>query len=93
MVMRNLINAPILAFFLANTCLADAERLDPESAPELINLEQAARLIVVKDVSSRVLGAQTVGMDGKDIHLIKILTPNGYIRYYKIDAGTGELVN
>jgi uncharacterized membrane protein YkoI len=27
------------------------------------------------------------------VHVIKVLTPDGRIRYYKIDAETGQLVN
>ncbi len=93
MVMRNLINAVLWGILITPSCFADDKNSEADSRLEQISLEQATRLIITKDGSNRVLGAQTVNTDGKNIHIIKVLTPKGRIRHYKISAGTGELVN
>ncbi len=91
--MRNLINAAVMMFLIAHSCFADDKNSEAGSRLEQISLEQATRLIITKDGSNRVLGARTVDMDGKYIHIIKVLTPKGRIRHYKIAAGTGEMLN
>lgn len=53
-----------------------------------ISLDEATRKIL-KDTNIRVLGASTEIINGREVHIIKVLTPDGHIRYYKIDAETG----
>lgn len=93
--MKNLINAAAMVIFITHSsCFADDRNNGADSGGfERISLEQATRLIMAKDGSNRVLGAKTVNIDGKYVHVIKVLTPKGRIRHYKIAAGTGELVN
>ncbi|MDD5277406.1 MAG: hypothetical protein PHR16_15165 [Methylovulum sp.] len=92
--MRNIINAVMLVFFISHSCFAGDENSENENNSfEQITLEQATRLVIAKDGSSRVLGAQTINVDGENIHIIKVLTPQGRIRHYKISAETGELIN
>lgn len=57
-----------------------------------INLDQATREIL-KESDKRVLGASTETVDGKTIHIIKVLTPDGHIQHLKIDAETGSTIN
>ena len=38
----------------------------------------------------RVLGAKTETIDGREVHVIKVLTPDGRIQYLRIDAETGK---
>ena len=81
--------ASILVFLFSNSCFAtDA------SAPNniSISLDQATKQII-KDDDNRVLGAETELIDNREVHVIKVLTPDGHVQHYKIDAETGELIN
>ncbi|MEQ1558329.1 MAG: PepSY domain-containing protein [Methyloglobulus sp.] len=55
-----------------------------------LSLDEATRKIL-HDEKKRVLGATTVIIDGREVHVIKVLTPDGRIRHYKIDAETGSI--
>jgi uncharacterized membrane protein YkoI len=57
-----------------------------------ISLHEATQKIL-SDGNKRVLGATTVIIDGREVHVIKVLTPDGHIQHYKIDAETGALVS
>lgn len=84
--MRNLLKAVIVALLFSNSCFAD------NNQPASISLDEATKQII-EGTYNKVLGAQTEIIDGKAVHVIKVLTPDGHIRYYKIDAETGQLVN
>ncbi len=56
-----------------------------------ISLDQATRQVLGSG-NHRVLGAQTLTIDGREVHVIKVLTPDGRIHYFRIDAETGELL-
>lgn len=56
-----------------------------------ISLDQATRQIIGNG-KNRVLGAQTAVIDGREVHIIKVLTPDGRIHYFKIDAETGAVI-
>lgn len=100
MSMRNLINSGsrllaslLLVYCFSNPCYAeDPYAEDQLMQPPHISLDQATKQII-KDNSNRVLGAQTEWTDGREVHVIKVLTPDGHIQHYKIDAVTGELIN
>ncbi len=79
----------LFVFLFSNNCFAT-----DESEPNRINfsLDQATKQII-KDNQVRVLGAETELIDNKEVHVIKVLTPDGRIRHFKIDAETGELIN
>jgi uncharacterized membrane protein YkoI len=55
-------------------------------------LDEATKQII-EGSNNRVLGATTEIIDGREVHIIKVLTPDGRIQYYKVDAETGQLVN
>lgn len=78
--MKNLLKAVIVALLFSNSCFAN------------ISLDQATKQII-EGTYNKVLGAQTEIIDGKEVHVIKVLTPDGRIQYYKIDAETGQLVS
>lgn len=78
--MRNLLKALVVALLFSNSCFAS------------ISLDEAAKQII-EGTYNKVLGAQTEVIDGRDVHVIKVLTPDGRIQYYKIDAETGQLVS
>jgi len=78
--MKNLLKVVLVVLFFSSSCLAS------------ISLDEAAQQII-EGTYNKVLGAQTEIIDDKTVHIIKVLTPDGRIRYYKIDAETGQLVN
>jgi hypothetical protein len=81
--------AVLLVFLFSNNCFATDET-EPNHIS--ISLDQATKQII-KDDQNRVLGAETELIDNREVHVIKVLTPDGHIRHYKIDAETGELIN
>ncbi len=56
-----------------------------------VSLHEATQKIL-SDSNKRVLGATTQIIDGKEVHIIKVLTPDGRILHYKIDAETGAII-
>lgn len=84
--MRNLIKLLVLVLSFSNICYA-------ESAVMLarVSLDQATKQIMKKG-DKRVLGAQTEIINGREVHVIKVLTPDGRIQHYLIDAETGQIV-
>lgn len=56
-----------------------------------ISLDQATRQVIGSD-NHRVLSAQTIMINGREVHVIKVLTPDGRIHYFRIDAETGALL-
>ena len=84
--MRNLIKAVAVMLMFSSSCFAENNLL------ATISLDEAAKQII-EGTYNKVLGAQTEVIDGKEIYIIKVLTPDGRIQYYKIDAETGQLVN
>jgi uncharacterized membrane protein YkoI len=78
--MKNLLKAVIVALLFSSSCFAN------------ISLDEATKQII-EGTYNKVLGAQTEVIDGKEVHVIKVLTPDGRIQFYKIDAETGQLVS
>ncbi|BCX81174.1 hypothetical protein MIT9_P0752 [Methylomarinovum caldicuralii] len=56
-----------------------------------ITVEEAAKA-VQQQIKGRVLGAKTVTEDGRKIHVIRILTPNGRVRHIRVDAASGRIL-
>ncbi len=84
--MRNLLKVVVVSLLFSNSCLAENALL------AYISLDDATKQII-EGTYNKVLGAQTEVIDGKEVHIIKVLTPDGRIQYYKIDAQTGQLVS
>jgi hypothetical protein len=82
----------LLMLLLTNSCFAEEEEVNVP-APISISLDQATKQIIKNDSNIRVLGAETEIIDGKEVHVIKVLTPDGRIQHYKIEAETGEIIN
>jgi len=82
--------ASLLVFLLSNSCFAEEVNM-----PTRISLDQATTQIIKNNsnINIRVLGAETEIIDGKEVHVIKVLTPDSRIQHYKIDAETGEVIN
>ncbi|NOT13546.1 MAG: PepSY domain-containing protein [Methylococcaceae bacterium] len=85
--MRNLIKIAALALSLSDTCYAD-----PDLLLTRVSLDQATHQII-KEHKLTVLGAHTEIIDGREIHIIKVLTADGHIRHYRIDAETGNPIH
>lgn len=85
--MRTLAIIVALAMMSAEICVAE-----PALLLSRVSLDQATHQII-KDSNFRVLGAFTVVIDGKEVHVIKVLTPDGHIRHFRIDAETGNPIN
>jgi len=82
--------ASLLVFLLFNSCFAEEVNVPTRIS---ISLDQATKQIIKNDSNIRVLGAETELIDGKEVHVIKVLTPDGHIQHYKIEAETGEIIN
>jgi len=84
--MRNLIKLMVLIFLFSHAVYADSD-----ISLARLTLDEATKK-VISGGNKRVLGAQTEIIDGKEVHVIKVLTPDGRIQHYLIDAETGELI-
>lgn len=60
-----------------------------EPLPQSVSLEEAIKQ-VMQDPKSKILAAKTELLQGKKVHIIKVLTSTGHIQYIKIDAATGK---
>lgn len=83
--MRNFLKIVVTVLLFSNSCFAENSPLAG------ISLDEATQMII-EGTYNKVLGAETEIIDGKEVHVIKVLTPDGHIQYYKIDAETGQLV-
>ena len=61
------------------------------AAGNLISLDQATSK-VIQENNGKVLGARTESLEGRTIHIIKILTRDGRIQHIKVDAETGQVL-
>ena len=84
--MRNLLKVVVVILLFFNSCFAE------DNLSASVSLDEATKQII-EGTYNKVLGAQTEIIDGKAVHVIKVLTPDGRIQYYKIDAETGQLVS
>lgn len=85
--MRYFISISALALIVSHACFADSELLLTR-----VSLDQATHNII-NEYKFQVLGAHTEIIDGKEVHVIKVLTADGHIRHYRIDAETGNPIN
>ncbi|MDD5579124.1 MAG: PepSY domain-containing protein [Methylobacter sp.] len=85
--MKNLIKVVALVFWFSTICFAESNILLVR-----VSLDQATQQII-RDNNKRVLGAHTEIIDGKEVHVIKVLTSDGRIQHYKIDAETGAIIS
>jgi uncharacterized membrane protein YkoI len=84
--MTNLLKIFIVALLFFNSSFAE------NSLMAGISLDEATKQII-EGTYNKVLEAHTEVIDEKTVYVIKVLTPDGRIHYYKIDAETGQLVS
>lgn len=68
----------------------------PSPTPSLVNevsLEQVTKQVIGEHNASRVLSAKTEEIDGKKVHVIKMLTQDGRIQQQTFAADTGALLD
>lgn len=84
--MRNLSKLLLLFFLFSHAAYAASDYWLAR-----LSLDEATKK-VVSGSNKRVLGAQTEIIDGREVHVIKVLTPDGRIQHYLIDAETGQII-
>jgi uncharacterized membrane protein YkoI len=84
--MKNFLKIVGVVLLFSNNCFAAQTML------VRISLDEATKQII-EGTYNKVLGALTEVIDGKEVYVIKVLTPDGRIKYFKIDADTGQLVS
>lgn len=57
----------------------------------VISLDQATSKVIQQN-NGKVLGARTESLEGRVIHVIKILTKDGRIQHIKVDAKSGQIL-
>ena len=84
------VSTVMLATFLA--LVAHAEVAVPQETMVLaaIDLDQAARKIR-RSYDARILSATTTRVDGRKVHVFKVLTRDGRIQHIKVDADSGRV--
>ena len=75
--MQTFIKVFLLTFCLTQTAFA------------ALSLDQATKKIIQQN-KSKILSAKTEVINGKNVHVIKILTQDGRIQYLKVDADSGK---
>ncbi|MCX7089476.1 MAG: hypothetical protein NTV00_15670 [Methylococcales bacterium] len=78
----------LIALIGSGTLLAD-----PVLTGTAVGLEQATKQVISSNYASRVLSAKTEEIDGRKVHIIKTLTPDGRIQQQTIAADTGALLD
>ena len=84
--MIRMIKAVLLFFLLGNAGQATALPFWG-----LISLDEATQQLL-KTGSMRILAAKTEVKEGRNVHIIKVLTDDGRIQYEKIDEQTGRIL-
>jgi hypothetical protein len=85
--MKSLIKVIALFFLVSGTGYPEGDAVLTG-----VSLDQATRQIL-SIANNTVLGATTEIIDGKKIHVIKVLGSDGWIKFYKIDAETGAVIS
>jgi len=81
----------IAKIFLLSLCLVQTAFAGAEIMLSVVSLDQATKQIIEQD-KNKVLGAKTEVIDGKEVHVIKVLSSDGRVQYLKVDADTGKLI-
>ncbi len=60
-------------------------------AAATVDLEAAAERVKER-FDGRVLGGKTVTEEGRTVHVIRVLTPDGRVRHVRVDAESGKIL-
>ncbi len=83
--MQAVVKIVILTFFLSQPVYAGKEIV-----LSALTLDQATKKVIEQN-RSKVLSAVTETVNGKKVHIIKILTSDGRVQYLKVDIDTGKV--
>jgi uncharacterized membrane protein YkoI len=81
----------IIRIFLLYLFFANINQVYAEDILAQVSLDEAAKKIIEGN-GLKVLGAKTEIIDGKEVHVIKVLTDDGRIQQQKVDAQTGKIL-
>ena len=84
--MQAFIKVILLTFSLTQMAFAGKE-----IAFSVLSLDQATKKIFEEN-KSKVLSAKTEIINGKKVHIIKVLTMDGRVQSLKVDADTGKII-
>jgi uncharacterized membrane protein YkoI len=84
--MANLIKVILVTFMFLASVLSGSE-----IALASVSLDEATRQ-VLSDPQNKVLGARTETINEKEVHVIKVLTADGRIQHFIVDAQTGNFL-
>ena len=77
--------------FLLTFCLTQMAYAGKEIAFAVLSLDQATKKVIEQN-KSKILSAKTEVINGKEVHVIKVLTRKGRIQYLKVDADSGIII-
>ena len=83
--MKSFIFALICMTLLSTGTMALAKQFRPENHNADMNLDQAVQQ-VKQQTGGRILSAKTKNNDGRQVHKIKVLLPNGKVRIIRVNA-------
>lgn len=78
--MRQIIKALLLTLCITQTSVAGTEQF-----LSLVTLDEAVKKII-RQGNRKILATKTESVNGKQVHVIKVLTPDGRIQYIRVDA-------
>jgi hypothetical protein len=78
----------LTAFIAHGQVLADPTPIGTE-----VSLEQVTRQVISSNYAGRVLSAKTEEIEGRRVHIIKMLTHDGRIQQQTFAADTGALLD
>lgn len=81
----------IAKVLLLTFCLVQVSFAGKEVIFSVLTLDEATKKIIEQN-KSKVLGAKTELIDGKKVHVIKILSDDGRVQYLKVDVETGMVI-
>lgn len=84
--MANLIKAILITSMFSASLLSENG-----VAWALVTLDEATKQ-VLSNPRNKVLGAKTENIDEREVHIIKVLTADGRIQHFMVDAETGNLL-
>lgn len=87
----NVLTRRAVAILLLSLCFAQEILADVGGFFALLSLDEAAKRIIQQG-DNKVLSTKTETIDGRQVHIIKVLTPEGRIQHIKIEADTGRVV-
>ena len=76
---------------LLSICLIQVSFAETGVLFSVLSLDEATKTILEQN-KSKVLAAKTISIEGKKVHVIKVLTDDGRVQHFKIDAETGRIV-